>query len=229
MGWKKKRGEREYWKSFQPSNINHVWGEYAEWAEKEPYQYVCTSIWRGGDFWPRVLAALFPFIKIKGSVSQDLIPNFPNSNPSGPLTKRLKHFRFFFYFTEIFKFKKVSTVCIPPWSQTLRCASDCRVWLRSVHHTAESATSQVSVLIRSVTIVISLWCLYLIFGTHIRFVLKARIVKWLRCPKDLTIESQYELHFQIVLHSFLHPCDSQLQIVIYIFKAEQAVTQPPTI
>ena len=123
-------------------------------------------------------------------------------------------------------------LCPIPWILTPRCSlpqsqeENCLKKLRGVHLTAESATSQVSVLIRSVTIVISLWCLYLIFGTHIRFVLKARIVKWLRCPKDLTIESQYELHFQIVLHSFLHPCDSQLQIVIYISRQNKLSPSP---
>ena len=43
---------------------------------------------------------------------------------------------FGFDFAEIFKFLKSYTVCIPPWSQTLRCAS-----LRGVHHTAESSSA----------------------------------------------------------------------------------------
>ena len=73
-----------------------------------------------------------------------------------------------------------SAVCITPLSQTLWCASHRGVWLRVVHLTAESSsavciiqqsltlrcashrrvsTYQASVLIRSFTNVISLWCL----------------------------------------------------------------------
>ena len=52
---------------------------------------------------------------------------FHDSNPSGPLTKRLK------YFLILFRFRR-----IPPWSQTLCCASSFGVRLRGVHHTMES-------------------------------------------------------------------------------------------
>ena len=115
MGWKKKRGEREYWKSFQPSNINHAWGEYAEWAEKEPYQYEYTVYMEGGNFWPRVLAALFPFIKIKGSVSQDFLPLFFSwFEPIwAPDKKAIKHFRILFRFHRDIQIKKTLMCAVP--------------------------------------------------------------------------------------------------------------------
>ena len=79
--------------------------------------------------------------------------------------------------------KSDSAVCIIPWSLTLRCAShhgvmktkylkktlrsashpchesDSAVKFRSVHHTTESVTCQMCVLIQNFTINISLWCL----------------------------------------------------------------------
>ena len=73
---------------------------------------------------------------------------FHDSNPSGPLIKRVKYFRIRFQFSrDIQIFKKLcsvhhtvessSVVCIIPWSLTLRCASYRGVKLCGVHHTLE--------------------------------------------------------------------------------------------
>ena len=58
-----------------------------------------------------------------------------------PLISRLKYFWIQFRFCRDIQIFKNSTVCIPPWSQTSRCASYRRVRLRSVHPTAESSSA----------------------------------------------------------------------------------------
>ena len=85
---------------------------------------------------------MLPYFRciIKGSVSRDFQPPvfFHDSKPSGPLINRLQYFRIRFRFRQDIQiFKKAP-----------RCASHRRVGLRGVHHTAESITCQVSVLIQ---------------------------------------------------------------------------------
>ena len=60
----------------------------------------------------------------------------------------------------------LSVVCIPLRSWALRCASYHRVWLRSMHHTAESITYQLSVFLGSFTDAISLWCLKILIWNN---------------------------------------------------------------
>ena len=94
---------------------------------------------------------------LKGSVSRVFRPSFfYDSNLSRPLINRLKYFRIRFPFHRDIRIFKNSVVCIPPRSQTPRCASYRGVKLHGVHHTAESITYQVSILIRIFTNAISL-------------------------------------------------------------------------
>ena len=59
----------------------------------------------------------------------------------GPVINRLKYFWIRFRFRRDIRILKSSTVCIPPQSQTLQCASPRWVRLRGVHPTVESSST----------------------------------------------------------------------------------------
>ena len=101
---------------------------------------------------------------------------FHDSNRSWPLINRLKYFRIGFWFRRDFEFSKNSIVCIPPRSLTL-------------HHTAESITYQVSVLICSFTNAFSLWCLK-IFIQH--WYCKSQIVQGIFFTSKVFLKNEVE-------------------------------------